>query len=104
MEAINPVICRRCSEVISTAAAVRQGGQPSAAPREELLATVQRALGRRAVIGELRFVDERSKTPSSKIVRRVLESIILHRAPSDITTIEDAGSVGEALQAWQEMR
>ncbi len=91
-------------EVISAFVALRQGYQPSAQLRQELLETVRRELGPVAVIGELNFVTMLPKTRSGKIMRRVFKAVTLDRDPGDITTIEDEGSVEEARQAWQQMR
>ncbi|MBI3734612.1 MAG: acetyl-CoA synthetase, partial [Chloroflexi bacterium] len=70
----------------------------------ELLDTVRHELGPVAVIGDLNFVNMLPKTRSGKIMRRVLKAVTLDRDPGDITTIEDEGSVGEARQAWQQMK
>ena len=91
-------------EVISAFVALRQGYQPSAQLRQELLGTVRHELGPVAVIGELNFVNMLPKTRSGKIMRRVFKAVILDRDPGDITTIEDEGSVEEARQAWQQMK
>jgi len=91
-------------EVISAFVALKQGYQPSAQLRQELLETVRRELGPVAVIGELNFVNMLPKTRSGKIMRRVFKAVVLGRDPGDITTIEDEGSVEEARQAWQQMK
>ncbi len=91
-------------EVISAFVALRQGHEPSARLREELLEAVRRELGPVAVVGELNFVGSLPKTRSGKIMRRVFKAVILDRDPGDITTIEDEGSVEEARRAWAEMR
>ena len=39
-----------------------------------------------------------------KIMRRVLKAITLDKDPGDISTIEDAGSVQDAREAWEAMR
>ncbi len=91
-------------EVISAFVALRQGYQPSADLRRELLETVRQELGPVAVIGELNFVQMLPKTRSGKIMRRVFKAVVLGRDPGDITTIEDEGSVEEARQAWQQMK
>jgi acetyl-CoA synthetase len=91
-------------EVISAFCVLKQGQQPSEELKGELLETVRRELGPVAVIGELNFVSTLPKTRSGKIMRRVLKAVTLDRDPGDISTIEDEGSVGEARQAWQEMR
>ncbi len=65
---------------------------------------VRRQLGPVAVIGDINFVSSLPKTRSGKIMRRVLKAVTLDKEPGDITTIEDEGSVGEARQAWQEMK
>jgi acetyl-CoA synthetase len=36
-------------------------------------------------------------------MRRVLKAVVLGKEPGDISTIEDAGSVEEAREAWQQM-
>ncbi|MCD6032773.1 MAG: acetyl-CoA synthetase, partial [Thermomicrobiales bacterium] len=38
---------------------------------------------------------------SGKIMRRVFTAVVLGRDPGDISTIEDAGSVEEAREAWR---
>ena len=91
-------------EVISAFVALKQGFEPSAELRQELLDTVRRELGPVAVIGEVHFVHQLPKTRSGKIMRRVFRAIVLDRDPGDISTIEDEGSVAEARQAWQELR
>src|SRR5919204_24879 len=92
------------SEVISAFVVLKQGQQPSAELRQELLATVRQELGPVAVIGDLQFVPMLPKTRSGKIMRRVLKAVILGQDPGDISTIEDEGSVEEAREAWQAMR
>jgi acetyl-CoA synthetase len=91
-------------EVISAFVVLKQGFTASAELRQQLVETVRRELGPVAVIGELNFVDMVPKTRSGKIMRRVLKAVILDKAPGDITTIEDEGSVEEAKQAWQDMK
>jgi acetyl-CoA synthetase len=91
-------------EVISAFVALRQGHQPSAELRRELIQTVGRVLGPVAVIGEVNFVGALPKTRSGKIMRRVFKAVILDRDPGDVTTIEDEGTVEEAREAWQQMR
>ncbi|MDO8689572.1 MAG: acetate--CoA ligase [Dehalococcoidia bacterium] len=92
------------AEVISAFLVLRQGYQPSAQLRGELMETVRAELGPLAVIGELNFVGMLPKTRSGKIMRRVLKAVVLGHDPGDISTIEDEGSVEEARGAWQEMR
>jgi acetyl-CoA synthetase len=91
-------------EVISAFVVLRQGHEPSAQLRAELLETLRRELGPVAVVGDLNFVNSLPKTRSGKIMRRVLKAVTLDRDPGDISTIEDEGSVGEAREAWQAMR
>jgi acetyl-CoA synthetase len=91
-------------EVISAFVVLKQGCQPSARLREELLETVRQELGPVAVVGELNFVDLLPKTRSGKIMRRVLKAVILDKDPGDISTIEDEGSVEEAREAWEQMK
>jgi acetyl-CoA synthetase len=91
-------------EVISAFVVLKHGHQPSPQLRREVLETIRKDLGPVAVIGDLNFVNMLPKTRSGKIMRRVLKAVILDKEPGDITTIEDEGSVGEARQAWQQMR
>ena len=88
-------------EVISAFVVLKLGHEPSAALRDELLATARRELGPVAVIGELNFVSMVPKTRSGKIMRRVLKAVILGRDPGDVSTIEDEGSIDEAREAWR---
>jgi acetyl-CoA synthetase len=91
-------------EVIAAFVVLKQGQAPSAALKEELVATVRSELGPVAVIGDLHFVRSLPKTRSGKIMRRVLRAVTLGRDPGDITTLEDEGSVEEARQAWKDIR
>jgi acetyl-CoA synthetase len=91
-------------EVISAFVVLKQGRQPSEELRKELLQTVRKELGPVAVIGDMNFVEILPKTRSGKIMRRVLKAVVLGKDPGDISTIEDEGSVGEAHEAWQQMR
>ena len=91
-------------ESIAAFVVLRAGHSPSAALREELLATVRTELGAIAVVRDLNFVDGLPKTRSGKIMRRVLKAVILDRDPGDITTIEDEGSVEDARHAWAELK
>ena len=91
-------------EVISAFILLRQGKQPSGELERELRETVRHELGPVAVISDINFVRMLPKTRSGKIMRRVFKAVILDRDPGDISTIEDAGSVDEAREAWQHMR
>lgn len=91
-------------EVISAFVVLKHGYEPSPQLRQEVLETIRRELGPVAVVGELNFVNMLPKTRSGKIMRRVLKAVVLDKEPGDITTIEDEGSVGEARQAWQQMK
>ncbi|MBI1955312.1 MAG: acetate--CoA ligase [Acidobacteria bacterium] len=91
-------------EVISAFVVLRQRFEPSEKLRQELVATVREVLGPVGVINDINFVNMLPKTRSGKIMRRVLKAVVLDKDPGDITTIEDAGSVEEARQAWQQLR
>ncbi len=91
-------------EVISAFVVLKQGQKPSDQLKKEVLDTVRKELGPVAVIGDLNFVNMLPKTRSGKIMRRVLKAVTLDKDPGDITTIEDEGSVGEARQAWEQMK
>jgi acetyl-CoA synthetase len=91
-------------EVISAFIVLRQGNQPSGELERALRETVRHELGPVAVISDINFVRMLPKTRSGKIMRRVFKAVILDRDPGDISTIEDAGSVDEAREAWQHMR
>ena len=91
-------------EVISAFVVLKAGYEPSDKLRQELLDTVRHELGPIAVIGDLNFVSMLPKTRSGKIMRRVLRAVTLDKDPGDISTIEDAGSVQDAREAWEAMR
>jgi len=91
-------------EVIAAFVVLKAGYEPSEKLRQELLETVRHELGPVAVIGDLNFVTMLPKTRSGKIMRRVLKAVTLDRDPGDISTIEDAGSVQDAREAWEAMR
>ena len=88
-------------EVISAFVVLRQGHEPSEDLQKELLATVRRELGPVAVIADLRFVSMLPKTRSGKIMRRVFKAVVSGKDVGDVSTIEDAGSVEEAREAWE---
>ena len=88
-------------EVVSAFVVLRAGHEPSADLKREMIATVRRELGPVAVVGEVNFVRMLPKTRSGKIMRRVFSAVVLGRDPGDISTIEDAGSVEEAREAWR---
>jgi acetyl-CoA synthetase len=88
-------------EVVSAFVVLRAGHEPTAELKREMIATVRRELGPVAVIGEVNFVRTLPKTRSGKIMRRVFSAVVLGRDPGDISTIEDAGSVEEAREAWR---
>lgn len=90
-------------EVVSAFVVLKQGHEPSAQLRTELLQTVRRELGALVVVGDLNFVQMLPKTRSGKIMRRVLKAVVLGRDPGDVSTIEDEGSVEEAREAWRAM-
>ncbi len=91
-------------EVIAAFVVLKKGYEPSEQLRKELLDTVRHELGPIAVIGDLNFVSMLPKTRSGKIMRRVLKAVTLNTEPGDISTIEDAGSVQDAREAWEAMR
>ncbi|HYM66594.1 MAG TPA: AMP-binding protein, partial [Patescibacteria group bacterium] len=91
-------------EVISAFVVLKPGYEPSEKLRQELVETVRHELGPIAVIGDLNFVSMLPKTRSGKIMRRVLRAVTLDKDPGDISTIEDAGSVQDAREAWEAMR
>jgi acetyl-CoA synthetase len=91
-------------EVISAFVVLRSGHQPSPELEKELRTTVRRELGAVVVIGDINFVHMLPKTRSGKIMRRVFKAVVLDRDPGDISTIEDAGSVEEAREAWHHIR
>jgi acetyl-CoA synthetase len=91
-------------EVITAFVVLKQGFQSSEELQKELLSTVRSELGPVAVIGEINFVSTLPKTRSGKIMRRVLRAVTLDREPGDVSTIEDEGSVGEAAQAWHQLK
>lgn len=91
-------------EVISAFIVLKSSHQPSPEMEKELRDTVRRELGPVAVIGAINFVHMLPKTRSGKIMRRVFKAVALDRDPGDISTIEDAGSVEEAREAWQHMQ
>jgi acetyl-CoA synthetase len=90
-------------EVIAAFIVLKQGHTPSEELKREVLETVRQELGPVAVIGEMNFVGMLPKTRSGKIMRRVLKAVATGTEPGDISTIEDAGSVEEARQAWQSL-
>jgi acetyl-CoA synthetase len=91
-------------EVISAFVVLKKDFEPSDELRRELIDTVRHELGPIAVIGDLNFVSMLPKTRSGKIMRRVLKAVTLDKDPGDISTIEDAGSVQDAREAWEAMR
>ncbi|MBZ5552319.1 MAG: acetate--CoA ligase [Acidobacteriia bacterium] len=91
-------------EVISAFVVLKKGHAASDELRKELSQTLRKELGAFAVIGEINFVDGLPKTRSGKIMRRVLKAVVLNQPPGDISTIEEAGSVEDARNAWIHMK
>ena len=91
-------------EVISAFIVLRAGYEPSADLERELRDTVRRELGPVVVIGDINVVHMLPKTRSGKIMRRVFKAVVLDVDPGDISTIEDAGSVEEAREAWRHLK
>lgn len=91
-------------EIISAFIVLKHGHEPSDDLRSTLVGVVRNELGPIAVIGELNFVTQLPKTRSGKIMRRVLTAVTRGSDPGDITTIEEEGSVEEALKAWKAMK
>src|SRR5207249_7756213 len=90
--------------VISAFVVVKSGPVPTEDLATELKATVPSELGPVAVIGEVNFVTMLPKTRTGKIIRRVLNAVVLDEDPGDVSTIEYEESVEEARNAWQEMK
>ena len=91
-------------EVIVAFVVVNEGYERSDELRGQLVETVRRELGPVAVIGEVHFVSSLPKTRSGKIMRRVLRAVTLGEDPGDLSSIEDAGSVQNAVGAVEAMR
>ena len=72
--------------------------------RKEVMDTVDRQLGAIARPDKVHFVAMLPKTRSGKLLRRSIQAIAEGRAPGDITTIEDEGSVEEARAAMADLR
>ena len=90
-------------EVICAFVVLKDGCEPAPGLAGELVAAVRRELGPVAVVGDVRIVRALPKTRSGKIMRRVLKAVVLGVEPGDLTTIEDEGSVDEAVRARREL-
>jgi acetyl-CoA synthetase len=91
-------------EVISAFIVLKAGHEPSDDLERELRDTVRRELGPIVVISDINVVHMLPKTRSGKIMRRVFKAVVLDQDPGDISTIEDAGSVEEAREAWHHLK
>jgi acetyl-CoA synthetase len=91
-------------EVISAFIVLKTGHEHSDELERELRDTVRHELGPVVVIGDINVVHMLPKTRSGKIMRRVFKAVVLDRDPGDISTIEDAGSVEEAREAWHHLK
>jgi acetyl-CoA synthetase len=77
-------------------ATLRQGIEPSVALEEKIKASVADNIGKIAVPARIYFTQVMPKTPSGKIMRRLLkETLEEGRVKGDITGLEDVGSIEE---------
>ena len=77
------------SEVVKAYVTVAPGYSPGEGLRREILAHARRRLGAVAAPKEIEFRDELPRTPSGKILRRVLRGSEADRSSSDLSTLSD---------------
>jgi acetyl-CoA synthetase len=78
---------------------VAPGVEPGDALRAELMAEVERALGKGFRPGAIRFARTLPKTRSAKIVRRAVKAAALDRDPGDLSTLEDPAALDAVREA-----
>ncbi|GAF81199.1 unnamed protein product, partial [marine sediment metagenome] len=83
---------------------LKDGYEPSAALRKELVAHIRKVVGPVATPDRLFLVAKLPKTRSGKIMRRVLKAVASEVDIGDVSTLEDGTSVDEAKAAYEELK
>jgi acetyl-CoA synthetase len=83
---------------------LRPGHVASPQLRTELVNHIRQTIGPIAAPQSLYFVNKLPKTRSGKIMRRVIGAVVEERSIGDTTTLEDATSVEEAKEAYEEFK
>jgi len=83
---------------------LKQGYTPSEELRKELNLWVRERVGPIASLKNVYFVSKLPKTRSAKIMRRVVQAVVVGKPVGDATTLEDGASVEEVKRAYLELQ
>ena len=83
---------------------LRSGKVADGVLRNELFELVREKVGPIATLRDLFFVTRLPKTRSAKIMRRVIQAVIVGKPVGDVSTLEEEASVEEVKQAYAEFR
>lgn len=83
---------------------LKQGHSTSDELRQELNQWVRERIGPIASLKNVYFVSKLPKTRSAKIMRRVVQAVVVRRPVCDVTTLEDGTSVDEVKNAYLELQ
>jgi len=91
-------------ETIAAFVTLREGYKPSEDLRKELRMWIRKRIGPVATPEAIYFVSKLPKTRSGKIMRRLLKAIVSGAKLGDVSTLEDASAVQEAIKAVEELK
>ena len=83
---------------------LRSNQKPSPDLENELRNWVRERIGPIASLRQVFFVSKLPKTRSAKIMRRVVQAVVIGKAIGDVTTLEDEASVEEVKRAYIELK
>ncbi|MDV3276831.1 MAG: acetate--CoA ligase [Nitrososphaerales archaeon] len=91
-------------EVPVAFAILRAGNTRSEELRKTLNEWVREKVGPIASLKDVYFVSRLPKTRSAKIMRRVVQAVVVGKPVGDVTTLEDEASVEEVRHAYSELK
>ena len=83
---------------------LKEGYEPSEDLRKELRSWIRKRIGPIATPEAIYFVSKLPKTRSGKIMRRLLKAVVSGAKLGDVSTLEDASSIQEAIKAVEELK
>jgi acetyl-CoA synthetase len=83
---------------------LRSGFSQSEELRAEIVKHIRTTIGPIATPAAIVVVSKLPKTRSGKIMRRILKAVLIGAPIGDISTIEDAASVEEIKETYEELR
>jgi acetyl-CoA synthetase len=83
---------------------LKSGVKPSDTLKKELEQLVREEVGPIATLKDVTFVSKLPKTRSAKIMRRVVQAVVVGKPIGDVSTLEDEASVDEVKRAFEELK